>query len=254
MSNCDKFKQMLVLHAESALETQQAQEVGAHLAECAACRQEAVEIGRIREWLSDSELFAPESDYAWQILPQTLAARAQAEAAAKRWLPTNFGLRGWVFAFAATLVVCLGLVLLFHRPPVVAPVAQVTPPPGNEAFLGKIQSAYAREATSQYLGECQDLLINVMRAEKGCNGNMFDVSLEVSRARRLLQRKRMLDADLAAPEVSSARSLCDELEEFLVSLSTSDKCESPDKMRRMERYIKREQLLLRINVLQSELS
>jgi hypothetical protein len=93
-----------------------------------------------------------------------------------------------------------------------------------------------------------------MRAEKSCEGEKYDVSLEVAQARQLLRRKRMLDAELQSPAVAHAKSLCDELEGLLVNLSTSDRCESPDRVHRMERFIEREKLLLRINVLQSELS
>ena len=46
----------------------------------------------------------------------------------------------------------------------------------------------------------------------------------------------------------------DEIENFLVNLSTSQTCARPEEIRRMERFIEREQLLLRINLLQSELS
>jgi hypothetical protein len=73
------------------------------------------------------------------------------------------------------------------------------------------------------------------------------------RARGLLQRKRLLDPELGAPEVARAKELCDELEGFLLNLSLSEKCESRDKLRRIERYVRKQQLLLRIRVLQGEL-
>ncbi len=257
MNDCHRIKELLVLHAEATLDAAQSREVNAHLAVCATCREEAGTLARIRGWLMDPELFAPEPDYAWQTLPQKLAARAAASTSAKRWLPANFDSFGWALSMAATLVISFGLVWLAHHSapePPAMPVASVAPAPGNEAFLKKIQSAYAREATTQYLNECQDLLLNVMRAEKSCKGKMYDVSFEVEQARQLLRRKRMLDVELQSPAIVHAKNLCDELEGFLVNLSTSDKCESPDKMHRMERFIQREKLLLRINVLQSELS
>jgi len=55
------------------------------------------------------------------------------------------------------------------------------------------------------------------------------------------------------PEIARARELCDELENFLVSVSTSEKCETPDRVRSFERSVERRRLLLRINVLQADL-
>ena len=257
MNNCDQIRELLVMHAEAALDENRERDVIDHLAGCPACRNEAAAIGKVQAWLKDSELFSPTADYSWQTLPERLTTRAKGVASAKRWLPANFGSLGWAASLAAMVVFCFGLIWLTHRTPPYKSVAAPAPAsaaPGNEAFLKKMQSAYAREATAQYLSECQDLLLNIMRAEKSCESEKYDVSVEVAQARQLLGRKRLLDAELQSPAVVHAKNLCDELEGFLVNLSTSDKCESPDKMHRMERFIQRERLLLRINVLQSELS
>jgi hypothetical protein len=53
--------------------------------------------------------------------------------------------------------------------------------------------------------------------------------------------------------VASARELCDDLESLLVGFSTSEKCESPESLRSLGRMIEREQLLLRISLLKTEL-
>src|SRR5436853_644631 len=82
-----------------------------------------------------------------------------------------------------------------------------------------------------------DLLLNLVGAEKNCDVDRHDLSLEVERARELLRRKRMLDTELRAPEVARARELCDELENLLVSLSAAQKCESSGEIRLMERSI-----------------
>jgi Putative zinc-finger len=255
MSECKPIRDLLVLHLEGELEREEERRVTAHLCVCAACRAEAEDLRTVRGWLSDPGLFAPDNNYGWQILPETLAARAKAER--KLWLPLTYGPAGWVLSVAATLVVGFGLIYWAGRvadrpvastaagPPVVAP--------GNEAFLGRIYAAHAREATSEYLVACQDLLVDTLRAEPSCDERKYDVSAEVTRARDLLRRKRLLDPELGAPEIARARELCDELEGFLLNLSLSEKCESRDKLHRLERYVRKQQLLLRIRVLQGEL-
>ncbi len=254
MNDCDKTAELLVLYAEGALEAPQSDAVRAHLALCSRCRQEAGAIGQIREYLTDPELFSPDPNYVWQLLPRTVAARAAKVHSAKWWLPANLGSLGWTLSLAAMTILAFGSIWLLNRPAPQPEIAAASAAPGNAAFLGKMQIVYAREATAQYLSDCQDLLLTVMRAEKNCQGENYDVSLQVERARRLLQRKQLLNSELRSPHVARAKSLCDELENFLVNLSTSDRCESPEKMRRMESYIQTEQLLLRINLLQSELS
>jgi len=254
MNNCESMRDLLVLYAEGELPPGQRQLVEDHLKSCAGCREEAAGIDKIRAWLSDPDLFAPAEDYLWQLLPHKLSERARTIHPVKPWLPANLGSLVWTLSLAATFFLACGLIWLTQRQanePV--PVAQAEAP-GNLAFLGRIQSAHAREMTAQYLAECQDLLLNVMRAERSCEGQKYDVSLEVYRARDLLRRKRMLDSELRTPEVTRAKDLCDELENFLINLSTSEKCESSDKLHGMERFIEKEQLLLRIDVLQAEFS
>jgi hypothetical protein len=254
MDNCAAMMELLVLYSEDELDASQRGEVQRHLETCPRCRSEAAKIGQIREWLADPGLFAPETNYAWQHLPRTVAARAGSTAQVKAWLPSNLGSLGWALSMAAIVFLAFGAVWFVNRPAPVPVAVATAPAPGNDVFLAKMQAAYAREATARYLSECQDLLLTVMRAGKHCDNEKYDVSLEVTRARELLQRKQLLESELSSPHIAQAKSLCDELENFLVGLSTSDRCESPDKMRRMERHIREQQLLLRINLLQSELS
>jgi hypothetical protein len=101
---------------------------------------------------------------------------------------------------------------------------------------------------------CQSLLVDLISAEKTCAVDRYDVALEVTRAGRLLKEKRMLDAELHVPDVARAKALCDDLENFLVSLSVAQECESGDAVRGMERFIENKQLLLRINLMQSGIS
>ncbi|HYK91539.1 MAG TPA: zf-HC2 domain-containing protein [Acidobacteriota bacterium] len=254
-NDCRNIQDLLVLHAEGELPAEQRSLVENHLASCARCREEASGIDKIRAWLADPGLFAPAQDYSWELLPRKMFERASASSPARRWLPANLGALGWSLSLAAMFFLACGLIWLTRRqaPEPVTPVAQVEAP-GNQAFLRKIQSAHVREMTSQYLEECQDLLLNVVRAEKSCDGNKYNVSLEVDQARDLLRRKRLLDTELSAPEVARAKDLCDELEAFLIQLSTSEKCETKDRLNGVERFMRKEQLLLRIHVLQAELS
>jgi hypothetical protein len=248
---------MLVLYTEGALDSGTHHEIEAHLAGCAECAAEVAQIVRIRSWLADPEMFEPAEDLAWQLLPEKLAVRAQSlpvDAGAARRL-RNAGrspLPAWALSAVAVVAVALGTVWMMRYHAVPPQVAAPTPvAAGNEAFLDRMHIVYAREATNQYLAGCQDLLLDVMAAEKTCAGERYDVALEVARARDLLQKKRMLETDLRRPEVARARGLCDDLEQFLVSLSMSSECESDTAVRGMERFIEKEQLLLRINLAQS---
>jgi Putative zinc-finger len=255
MSECKSIRDLLVLHFEGELGDEEDRSVTAHLSTCAACRAEAEDIRTVRGWLSDPELFAPRNDYGWQMLPEALAVRARAER--KFWLPLSYGSAGWALSIAATLVIGFGLIYwagsMADRP--VAPAAVMAPvaASGNAAFLGRMYAAHARAATSEYLAACQDLVVDTLRAERNCDERKYDVSTEVTRARDLLHRKRLLDPELGAPEVARAKELCDELEGFLLNLSLSENCESRDKLLRMEHYVRKQQLLLRIRVLQGEL-
>ena len=102
-------------------------------------------------------------------------------------------------------------------------------------MLRPIRSAHAREATARYLNECQDLLLNLVRAEKNCEGDKHDLSLEVERARELLRHKRMLDVELRAPEVARARELLERHQPaFGVQSSGAPRFETPVQAVRMK--------------------
>jgi hypothetical protein len=249
---CNHIGNLLVLHCEGALSEPEHREVEEHLAQCADCREQARQIASLRTGLMDPRLFEPQKDLAWQLLPQRLAARVGRPPARKGWFPLNMGSVGWGLSLAASVLFACGLIWLANRQ-LPAP-EQPRVAAGNEAVLNRMQSLYAKEVTARYLTECQDLLVDVVRAEQSCPESMYDVSFEVVRARTLLKQKRMLDAELSLPEVARAKVLCDELEGFLVNLSAARECETSDELQRMGRYIERERLLLRISLLQSELS
>lgn len=252
MNNCGSIREMLVLHAEGVLSPAEKGMVDGHLAGCPGCAREAAEISRIRDYLADPALFDPAADLAWQLLPEKLAARARRDGGGKAKRP-GLGLLKWVAI--ALPVIPLALALLWtarfqsDRAGTPGPAAA-----GNEAFLERIRSVYAREATSQYLTKCHALLLDVISAEKTCAGGRYDVTTEVTRARQLLQEKRMLDAELRDPGVERAKPLCDDLESFLMNLSTSQECENGDAVRGMETFIESRQLLLRIDLMQPGIS
>jgi hypothetical protein len=245
---------MLVLYADGALDADDARRVAEHLAGCRDCRAESEQILRIREWLTDPGLFEPVQDMTWQLLPEKLAGRAR-ELKDRRWGLSALRIPKWALSAAALVVLACGLIWMMRLREPVQPVAQpALIAPGNEAFLNRVRTAYAREATSDYLTGCQGLLLDLACTEAKCNGDRYDVSLEVARARQLLEQKRRLDAELSVPGVARAKDLCDELERFLVNLSTAQTCETPVALHRMESLIEKEQLLLRIKVLQSGIS
>ncbi len=248
MTDCEDVRESLVLYAEGELSAEQNRSIQEHLARCVSCRQEDAGIRQVRSWLLDPDLFLPQ-EYPWESLPSSLAARVKGRR--RRW--ENFGSLAWVAGVAACLL--LGLILLQtvqDRSSLRRPSTTSLSPVDIQSLVRRIQSAHAREATARYLNECQDLLLNLVRAEKNCEGDRHDLSLEVERARELLRHKRMLDVELRAPEVARARELCDELENLLVGLSTAQK--SSGELRLMERSIEKQRILLRISLLRAELS
>jgi len=254
MSSCETFRELLVFHAEGVLAPESIRQVEEHLASCAACRQESEQIGRIRGWLKEPELFEPEQDLAWELLPGKLAGRA-ASLPSRRWNLAGLGLPQWAMGAAAIAALACGLIWMMRlhvpRPPAAAIGLAGS---GNAAFLDRVHTVYTREATVQYLDGCHALLLDLASTARKCDRNHFDVSLEIARARQLLQQKRMIDAGPSVPNLEQARSLCDDLERFLVNLSTSRECESGDALQLMERSIERGQLLLRIHVVSSDIS
>lgn len=263
MSDCAEIRDKLVLEADGELQSGQAEMVQKHLRECESCAGEAARIREVREFLLDGSLFGPEEDEDWGSLAERCASGsrspdATAVAQARNKIPSGGWdlyrvAQRWALPLAAGLVLGLGLVSMLRQQgePVQTAAA---PAPGNEAFLEKMNRQLATRATSRYLAECQDLLVELLKVDPTCHGKGYDMSREVMRARQLLQTRRILGSELSAPEIARAKELCDDLETLLVSVSLSRDCESPDKFRWMEGMIEKERLLLRIRLMQSEIS
>jgi len=252
MSECKAVGELLVSRAEGLLDDSVRLRVEAHLAVCETCRAEAAEVDAVVRGLSDPGLFSPREDMIWAMLPDRLAVRLAGASGRRSWLPVRFGRAAWPATLAAVLLLGAGVVRLSRN--AAGPGTAAVAPPGNEAFVRRIENAYAREATARYLSGCQQLLVEFVRAEKPCEGDAVDVSQEVVRARALLQQKRLLDAEPDTSRVAQARDLCDDLESFLVDLSLAAGCESQKSIERMGHAIRTQQLLLRISVVQSEIS
>src|SRR5262249_6032886 len=184
-----------------------------HVRICPLCRAEAAKIDTVTSWLKDPDLFTAH-DYGWHSVPRALAARAQELNSRMSWIPSNLPSPLWAACVAASLLLGSGLIWMLNRPAPAPPLLTQRAGSGNAAFLRQMESVHAREATARYLAECEVLLLNVVGAGKNCEGEKHDVSVEVDRARELLQRKRMLDLELRAPEVARAKDLCDQLETF----------------------------------------
>jgi hypothetical protein len=252
MNDCGVVRDLFVLYAGGGMTREQARFVEDHLERCPECRIESAEIGKVNGWLRDEQLFVPVEDADWRALPLVCTDRARAAA---RGRSRNRVRLRWVLPIAAALLMAISLVWVARRPEAHRPNVQtVAAAPGNQDFLGKIESAMTREATARYLTECQDLLVDVLNAGQTCSGKRYDVAFQAARARDLLEQKRMLDPELNAPEVARAKELCDALEDFLVSLSMSQNCETEEMVRWLELAIQKQKLLLRINLVRSEMS
>ena len=263
MSDCSEIREMLVLEAERELDPGQSATVQEHLRECEACAREAGGIREVRDMLLDPSLFAPVEEESWGSFAERCASRSHppdgtALVQIKKGIPSS----GWnlqrlalrrALPLAACLVVGVGLVRMLRQPETPVQTISVAAP-GNEAFLDKMNRQLAASATSRYLAECQDLLVALLKADQTCRGKGYSMSREIARARELLQTRRILESELSAPEVAQARDLYDDLENLLVSVSLARDCESPDKYRWMEGMIEKERLLLRIRLIQSEIS
>jgi hypothetical protein len=252
MIDCETVREQLVLYAERELDPEETREIESHLQGCGECSREAGKIDHLRTWLADPDLFAPTEDAAWTSLPSACVRKVDSER--MRRFPTVRRSLLWALPAAAGLFIMVGLFRMVRNPAPGPEIAESRPAPGNEAFLNRIQSVVTVDSTAQYLTECQDLLVDMLRAEQSCSGKRYDVSFQTQRARDLLGQKRILDSELNTPKVAQAKDLCDDLENVLVDLSLSQNCEAPDRFHSMRQIIEREKLLLRIKLVQSEIS
>ncbi|MFQ5768572.1 MAG: hypothetical protein ACE5ID_11405, partial [Acidobacteriota bacterium] len=134
-------------------------------------------------------------------------------------------------------------------PPMAGPGATIVSP----QQVSRTQVALARSDTARYLAESRDVLLSFTELTVPCGQKNIDVSVERQLSARLLRRKQYLEKSFHDVEIVRARRLATEIETLLTDIASLKNCASPRELDEIRERVRKHQLMMRINLLSTEL-
>ncbi|MGD8375990.1 MAG: zf-HC2 domain-containing protein [Acidobacteriota bacterium] len=251
MTTCDRQAERLTLHASGDLPPSQAREVEAHLAGCAACREELEALRRTLGRLRPREFYPREAEVDWDRLAAATVARVAREGNVVPFRPPAWR-RPAVLARAAAVILAVGIGAVVLR----APAPERPEADGSvmsEGFQQRLEVNLARADTRKYLEQSRLVLLNVLESPVRCSKDEQDISAAREKSIQLLRTKLRLRDELSRPELARAAELCNQVEGILTEISTLQDCADLERIQTLREAVRRNQLLLKMGVLQGEL-
>ena len=122
---------------------------------------------------------------------------------------------------------------------------------GRVQNLEIIQNSFARMDTIDYLRESEMILSEIMDENMSAE---FSIEDNRDRIRSLLRKKNYLDKNLGDLNLAKAKSVCNQIELLLFELTSEEHPVSRENIELVRYFVKSRKLLLKINILQDELS
>jgi hypothetical protein len=120
--------------------------------------------------------------------------------------------------------------------------------------VNDLETAVARREIAHYLKQSETMLADVMQSCSQDEISPWEVKLQSDHARQLLQQKRFFNGQLDQVSFAKLKNVCGNIDSVcyeLVSLPHGEQCEG---LARIRSRIKSENTLLKVRVLEKELS
>lgn len=249
-----RWRARVALLAAGAAEPAEEAAVRAHLGGCAACRADLARTEEALAELARDPVRTAEVPVPLEHLVRRVQARLDAPppAPAFRWSLAAAGLAAAALALAV-------VPRLLERPgePAVSPAAvaeDVAEDGAPDDVVARMERRLSRDQAARYLDEAQDVLVTVAGHPADCERDhgRVDVGEEAQRSRDLLARRALM-VELGGDEVASARPLLDDVEGLLREVAALPACARADSLEAIHRQMQRRNVLMKIDLLTSEL-
>jgi hypothetical protein len=253
MEPCHRIRPWLEWLAADEIDGQRRQRVEAHLRECAACRGELA---------------------SWQELLAAAAGPAEAECRTIDWDAVSGGIMRRldrtdrdikapcqrrmfhfaVLAAAASLLLVLGLGYLFR--PRLRPVTAHRPETGplSPATVTRLQSSLAREEVISYLRQSQLIFTDLLKDCAGEDAAHWEIRLYSRQARGLLLKKKYFQQNLPAADWLKVKDVSERIDWLNYEILQLEDRQLCAQIGRLQRIMENEKLLLKIRLLEKDLS
>lgn len=270
-TKCKEIKRMMVdyLSGELANSDPRSKTMENHLQTCPQCHREYAVLEEIysetRRVGDAAEAVMETIDWEENVLDISRAVRIdESRRRARSWKPSwsfalpslNWKLAAPVLAGVFILGISLGY-LLFYQ-------ARQSPPghlaeekfldPGDEALISRLETTLTRREMQGYFLQTQLLLTDLMRQCDEDGTAAWSSGASRQRVQALLNKNRYFNEDLSNPELLSTRLLLKKIEWLLYEMVELDEKSSCRELQRLQDYIRKERLLLKLRLVGKDIS
>lgn len=251
MAACREIRPWLEWLAAEEIADDRRQAVLAHVSACSACRRELADWRALLAAAAepDPALEAEMQGIDWDSLSARIAARGAAAGMAV--LPIRRHLAALMPWAAAALIVAAGLIAFLRFP-----LRRAAPPASgaDSAVIDHLQAGLARQEVIRYLQQSQLVFTDLLRECSGPQAAAYELRLYAQEAKDLLLKKRYFQQNLSSVEwlrVSPISAKIDWLSYEILQLEERQLC---GQILRLQKVMEEEKLLLKIRLLEKDLS
>jgi hypothetical protein len=255
MKPCHKIRPWLEWLAAGEIDDRQRLWVEDHLRECMACRRELA--GWHALLAAASKRAAAETECQtidWDVVSGKIMRKIDhVERVVK--MPVRrriFHFAPWTAA--ASLLLAIGLGIFFW----IRPRPDVVPGPDNgmisPATLSRLQLGLAREEVIAYLQQSQLMLTDLLKDCASEEVAPWEIRLYSQKAKELLLKKKYFQQNLPAMEWLKVRNVSERIDWLNYEILQLDNRQLCSQINRLQRIMENEKLLLKIRLLERDLS
>ena len=123
-----------------------------------------------------------------------------------------------------------------------------------DVTLARLETTLAKKEMQRYFQKTQLLLTDLMRQCEEDGTASWTTGINRQRARTLLKKNLYYEKDLSNPQLLSTRRLLKKIEWLLYEMLTLDEEASCDRLYRLQDYIRKERLLLKLRLVGKDIS
>lgn len=259
MSACPNSTEELMAFLRGDLEEGRRATMADHLKECADCRREAEELGRVLEGADavKGEIREALRAVDWDALPGRVADYVYRNAGGPEKVRVGERVRGWFLraglkpvAAVAGLGILVGAVAMYLvlKGPGSGP-GRAEGFYASGEFLDRAELEMARRETVNYLEKSQFLLRDFAAAPAGEEGR----AIRAAQAQEFLAKKKYLNRELERFQMAKAKAICDQIEALFLELAQIGDEMPEAELARIRDLVQERQLFLKINLVKKEL-
>ena len=257
MNKCKRIKKQLVLFVSNELKKDSKHNNEVHLKTCQGCNNEYQIIKKITNQVDELDIENEKiiETIDWDDVTATISSRVRSvpSQVSKRF---SVNLSNWkVLVPVGMTVFILGIAvgfLLFQTGSNNLELEKFKLEP--ELSLTRIESALDKKEVINYLKQSQLILTDLMKQSDHRESVSISKNLHIKKAKYLLRQNRYFKKNLNDPSLFIARNLIQKIEWLLIEILSMDQDISTDDLYRLQLFIEREKLLLKIRLIEKELT